>query len=129
MQPTRRLEVTSPTAGKIVKLLVKMGDQIKVGQPYCIIESTNGEAPTVPAKIEKVQKAATKRQAESKPVPSVTLRPLRLRSRPLLQSHRRRSWLPRVLGFAVSARIRHRPGQVPGSGRLVAFSKKTLNPM
>ncbi len=39
------LEVPAPVAGKVTKLLVKAGDQIKVGQAYCVIESTNGEAP------------------------------------------------------------------------------------
>jgi pyruvate dehydrogenase E2 component (dihydrolipoamide acetyltransferase) len=39
------LDVTSPAAGKVVKVLVKEGDEIKVGQPYVVLESTNGEAP------------------------------------------------------------------------------------
>ena len=32
------LEVPSPMAGRIAKILVKVGDQIKVGQVYCVIE-------------------------------------------------------------------------------------------
>jgi pyruvate dehydrogenase E2 component (dihydrolipoamide acetyltransferase) len=42
------LEIASPVAGKVTQILVKMGDEIKVGQTYCIIESTNGEAPAKP---------------------------------------------------------------------------------
>jgi pyruvate dehydrogenase E2 component (dihydrolipoamide acetyltransferase) len=38
------LEVPSPMAGRIAKILVKPGDQINIGQVYCIIES-NGEQP------------------------------------------------------------------------------------
>src|SRR5206468_4101752 len=39
-----QLEVPSPVAGRVVKLLVKVGDQIKVGQPYCVIEGGNESA-------------------------------------------------------------------------------------
>src|SRR5947209_1387455 len=59
------LDVPSPTAGKVVKLLVKAGDQIKVGQPYCVIESTNGEAPAAPAK----NAAPAKAEAPPSPPP------------------------------------------------------------
>src|SRR5438132_459219 len=44
------LDVTAPTAGKIVEILVKAGDEIKIGQPYCTIDSTNGEAAAAPEK-------------------------------------------------------------------------------
>src|SRR5262249_31369651 len=37
------LDVPSPVAGRIAKVLVKPGDEIKIGQPYCLIE-TNGAA-------------------------------------------------------------------------------------
>lgn len=36
------MEVGSPMAGKLAKLLVKKGDQIKIGQPYCLIEAGDG---------------------------------------------------------------------------------------
>src|SRR5205085_4765742 len=55
------LEVTSPSAGKVVKVLVKAGDEIKVGQPYLVIESTNGE-PAAPRPA-KAQAAAVKAEA------------------------------------------------------------------
>src|SRR5258708_31649129 len=36
------LEVYAPLAGKVVKLNVKVGDEIKIGSVYCVIEGTNG---------------------------------------------------------------------------------------
>jgi pyruvate dehydrogenase E2 component (dihydrolipoamide acetyltransferase) len=43
------LDVPSPVAGRVLKVLVKVGDQVKVGQAYCVIdaqvpEATNGAA-------------------------------------------------------------------------------------
>src|SRR3954454_12103083 len=32
------LEVPSPVSGRVAKVLVKSGDEIKVGQPYCVVE-------------------------------------------------------------------------------------------
>ena len=66
------LDVTSPTAGKVVKVLVKAGDQIKIGQPYCVIESTNGEAPAAPAKPAAAEKPPA---AEKTTAPEKTLAP------------------------------------------------------
>jgi pyruvate dehydrogenase E2 component (dihydrolipoamide acetyltransferase) len=46
------LEVPSPMSGRIAKVLVKPGDQISIGQVYCVIDS-NGEPPVAPsAKVE-----------------------------------------------------------------------------
>jgi pyruvate dehydrogenase E2 component (dihydrolipoamide acetyltransferase) len=42
------LEVPSPVAGRVTKVLVKAGDQIAIGQVYCVIEG-NGETKTAPA--------------------------------------------------------------------------------
>jgi pyruvate dehydrogenase E2 component (dihydrolipoamide acetyltransferase) len=47
------LEVSSPVGGKVTQILVKTGDQIKVGEPYLVIEATNGEAQPQPAKPNK----------------------------------------------------------------------------
>src|SRR5689334_14382834 len=65
------LEVTSPSAGKVVKVLVKAGDEIKVGQPYLVLESTNGEAaPASPAKAkDAVQTEKARAEAPSPPPP------------------------------------------------------------
>ncbi len=38
------LDVPSPVAGRITEIRVKPGDQIKVGQVYCLIEATDGKA-------------------------------------------------------------------------------------
>src|SRR6516165_3871595 len=59
------LEVGSPVAGKVTKILVKSGDQIKVGQPYLVIEVTNGKAQEKPAKPRKEEAAA---KAEEKAI-------------------------------------------------------------
>jgi pyruvate dehydrogenase E2 component (dihydrolipoamide acetyltransferase) len=59
------LEVPSPMAGRITKILVKPGDQIAIGQVYCVIES-NGEAAVTPSA--KAEPTATR---APEPVPSV----------------------------------------------------------
>jgi pyruvate dehydrogenase E2 component (dihydrolipoamide acetyltransferase) len=40
-----QLEVFAPVSGRIARLLVKEGNELKVGQPYCMIDSENGPAP------------------------------------------------------------------------------------
>jgi pyruvate dehydrogenase E2 component (dihydrolipoamide acetyltransferase) len=37
------LDVPSPVAGRVAKVLVKAGDQIKIGQVYCLIDVTGGD--------------------------------------------------------------------------------------
>src|SRR5207253_139215 len=37
------LDVPSPVAGRVTEVRVKPGDHIKIGQVYCLIETTNGE--------------------------------------------------------------------------------------
>ena len=69
------LEVTSPSAGKVVKILVKAGDEIKVGQAYLVLDSTNGEAPASPSKApdaaqtEKARAEAPSPPKAQKPAP------------------------------------------------------------
>src|SRR6516225_6587463 len=46
------LEVPSPVAGRVTRVLVKAGDQIKIGQVYCLIESGNGDTAAPAAKSE-----------------------------------------------------------------------------
>src|SRR5579859_7095696 len=43
------LEVPSPMAGRVTKILVKPGDQINTGQVYCVIDSSNGEPAVAPS--------------------------------------------------------------------------------
>jgi pyruvate dehydrogenase E2 component (dihydrolipoamide acetyltransferase) len=59
------LEVPSPVAGRVKQVLVKPGDQIRIGQVYCVIEG-NGEAAAPPAA--KAEPAAA-RAAEPPPPP------------------------------------------------------------
>ncbi|HKI35765.1 MAG TPA: 2-oxo acid dehydrogenase subunit E2 [Gemmataceae bacterium] len=63
------LDVASPVAGRVTKVLVKAGDQVKVGQPYVLIEETDGAtAPTVKeVKPEKTAPRTTQREAEPPP--------------------------------------------------------------
>jgi pyruvate dehydrogenase E2 component (dihydrolipoamide acetyltransferase) len=51
------LDVPSPVAGRVTQVLVKPGDQVKIGQTYCVIEG-NGEAaaPAAPAKEKEKEK-------------------------------------------------------------------------
>jgi pyruvate dehydrogenase E2 component (dihydrolipoamide acetyltransferase) len=72
------LEVPSPVAGRVSKILVKPGDQIAIGQVYCVIESGNGEVPAAPAtKAEPAAARAPEPQAPAKkePAPVAPSRP------------------------------------------------------
>jgi pyruvate dehydrogenase E2 component (dihydrolipoamide acetyltransferase) len=44
------LDVPSPVAGRVTKILVKPGDEIKIGQPVAVIEETDGTAAPEPKK-------------------------------------------------------------------------------
>ena len=52
------LEVYAPMPGKLVKLNVKVGDEIKIGSVYCVIEGGNGAAPQPARSAEKPATAA-----------------------------------------------------------------------
>lgn len=52
------MEVNSPVAGKVVKLNVKVGDEIKIGTVYALIEGGNGEAVPAPVKAAQARKEA-----------------------------------------------------------------------
>jgi pyruvate dehydrogenase E2 component (dihydrolipoamide acetyltransferase) len=60
------LEVPSPMAGRVAKVLVKPGDQIAVGQVYCLIDGSNGEPAAAPAA--KTEAAAARASAPASPV-------------------------------------------------------------
>jgi len=59
------LDVASPVAGRIAKLLVKPGDEVKVGQPYALIEESDGAA-TPAVKEVKPAKAVVAATQETK---------------------------------------------------------------
>jgi pyruvate dehydrogenase E2 component (dihydrolipoamide acetyltransferase) len=89
------LEVPSPVAGRVTKILVKPGDQIAIGQVYCVIDGGNGEAPAAPAtKAEPPSSRAPEPQpaikketpapvAPSRPAPTVT--PLHKAQQPVIE--------------------------------------------
>src|SRR5881227_2080404 len=50
------VEVPSPLAGRVAKILVKKGDTVQVGQAFCLIEGSPGEkdgAKTAPVRESK----------------------------------------------------------------------------
>src|SRR5437870_3460379 len=53
------LEVPSPMAGRVTKMLVNKGDAIEVGQTLCLIEATDG------AKQDKTVEAPVREAAET----------------------------------------------------------------
>jgi pyruvate dehydrogenase E2 component (dihydrolipoamide acetyltransferase) len=66
------LEVPSPMDGRVTKILVKPGDQINIGQVYCVIDSGNGE----PAKPEQPAAQAREIKKEAPPPAPQPVRPV-----------------------------------------------------
>src|SRR5436853_2552400 len=60
------LDVASPVAGRVTKVLVKPGDQVKVGQPYALVEEADGQAPAPEVKEAKPAKAAARTAEQQK---------------------------------------------------------------
>ena len=117
------LDVPSPSAGRVTDVKVKPGDQIKVGQVICLLESGgNGEATKAAAPAKKAEPAAAppapapKQEAPARPQPAAAPSkpaapvaapvPAVNRLTPAGPSTRR---LARELGIDLT--------QVPGSGR------------
>src|SRR5690242_15549501 len=73
------LEVPSPMAGRVAKILVKPGDQIAIGQVYCVIES-NGETASVATA--KAEPAVTRAPESVPPVKKETPTPAPAPARP-----------------------------------------------
>ncbi len=116
------LEVPSPLAGRVTKILVKPGDQINIGQVYCVIES-NGEpaATRTPEPVPAVKKE-TPTPAPVRPIAAV--QPLHKPQQPVIE---RPSPAPPpaqekiVPAGPATRRLARELGvdlrQVPGSGR------------
>jgi pyruvate dehydrogenase E2 component (dihydrolipoamide acetyltransferase) len=66
------LDVASPVAGRVTKVLVKAGDQVKVGQPYVIIEETDGAAAPEVKEAKPQTAAARTAEQEKEPAPQQT---------------------------------------------------------
>ncbi len=63
------LDVASPLAGRVAKILVKPGDEIRVGQPYAIIEEGDGAAPPRAKQAEPEKQAEPREKPAPTPVP------------------------------------------------------------
>src|SRR5581483_2462321 len=62
------LDVPSPMAGRVAEVRVKPGDQVKIGQVYCLIEASNGEpapAPKPAAPAPKVKETVRREQEQT----------------------------------------------------------------
>src|SRR5215469_9658276 len=84
------LEVPSPMSGRVTKVLVKPGDQIAIGQVYCVIDGSNGEPAATPAA--KAEPAAARAPEPAPPVkketparPAATVPPLHKPQRPVIE--------------------------------------------
>jgi pyruvate dehydrogenase E2 component (dihydrolipoamide acetyltransferase) len=64
------LEVPSPVAGRVTKVLVKAGDQIKIGQVYCLIDSGGNGESTATQTAAKPEPAAVVREPAKKEAPA-----------------------------------------------------------
>jgi pyruvate dehydrogenase E2 component (dihydrolipoamide acetyltransferase) len=65
------LDVPSPVAGRVAKLLVKVGDQVKIGQVYCLIDVEGGDSENGAAKTATLAaKPARAATAEKSPSPA-----------------------------------------------------------
>src|SRR5215469_1070961 len=83
------LEVPSPMSGRVTKVLVKPGDQIAIGQVYCLIDGSNGEPAAAPAA--KAESAAARTPEPAPPVkkeaparPAATVPPLHKPQQPII---------------------------------------------
>jgi pyruvate dehydrogenase E2 component (dihydrolipoamide acetyltransferase) len=67
------MEVYAPAAGKVVKVNVKPGDEIKIGAVYVVLDSANGEAAPAPppaAPAPSAEKQARKNEHVEEPAPA-----------------------------------------------------------
>src|SRR5262249_30226493 len=71
------LDVPSPVAGRVAKILVKAGDEIKVGQPYVLIEVSDGAAAPEPKETRPKAEPSPKRTVEppKEPTPKTAAPP------------------------------------------------------
>jgi pyruvate dehydrogenase E2 component (dihydrolipoamide acetyltransferase) len=71
------MEVSAPMAGRIAQLRVKVGDELKIGEVYCVIDSNGAPAapPAPPAREKKPQPEARPAAVEKRSVPPAPSRP------------------------------------------------------
>jgi pyruvate dehydrogenase E2 component (dihydrolipoamide acetyltransferase) len=70
-----QLEVFAPVAGRIAALLVKEGSELKVGQPYCSIDSENGAETASTPTPSRPAASPTRKEAHS-PAPVLQPKPI-----------------------------------------------------
>ncbi len=68
------LDVPSPMAGRVSKVLVKAGDQVKIGQAYIVLEAANGDG-TAAVPVAKPAEPVVKKPEPSAPPPPKDVRP------------------------------------------------------
>src|SRR4029079_10491361 len=54
------LDVPAPVAGRVAEIRVKAGDQVKVGQAFCVIEESGGDGKPKTAKVAAAGKTSSK---------------------------------------------------------------------
>jgi pyruvate dehydrogenase E2 component (dihydrolipoamide acetyltransferase) len=80
------LEVTTPMAGRVVEVRVKEGQELKVGQVYLVLDSTNGAASAKKPEAEKAK--ADKPKETTRPEPAKPKEPAPVASPgPLPEGH------------------------------------------
>jgi pyruvate dehydrogenase E2 component (dihydrolipoamide acetyltransferase) len=81
------LEVPSPMAGRIAKILVKPGDQINIGQVYCVIESNGEQTAAAPAVKSEPLPPLKKEPAPPAPLPTrpSAVQPLHKPQQPVIE--------------------------------------------
>jgi len=116
-------------AGRVSKVLVNVGDVIKIGQVYCLIDGANGEAPppSAPAKTA-APAAAERRLPEPMPATRPTIAvspsaavavPTRAKADKAVPASPGTRFLARKLGIDLH--------QVPGSGRHGRVVEEDIN--
>ena len=123
------LDVPSPAAGRVTDVKVKVGEQIKVGQVICLLESGgNGEATRPPARMSKPAEAVPEKKLEkaapppppkqevaapAKPAPPPAAKPAAPAPAPAVNQLTPAGPATRRLARELGVDL----GQVPGSGR------------
>jgi pyruvate dehydrogenase E2 component (dihydrolipoamide acetyltransferase) len=109
------MEVYAPAAGKVVKINVKPGDEIKIGAVYVVLDSANGEAAPAAAPAEKqarkneqveepTKKDVNEIKADVKAAPKATPKPVGYDAPPgVIAASPATRWLARKLGVDLRA--------------------------
>jgi pyruvate dehydrogenase E2 component (dihydrolipoamide acetyltransferase) len=98
------MEVPSPVAGRVREIRVQVGDEIKIGQVYCVIDTGNGAlAPAAPPAKQEPPKPSPLPQPGIPPELEHTEEPASLPPPPPRAPHRPVETAPTPVGRAVAA--------------------------